>query len=251
MDDFNSLFGVLQDQANLNNSWSAEQAQKQMDFQERMSNTAHQREVADLKAAGLNPVLSARLGGASTPSGSSATADTSIVSSMVQLMDKMLDVQGTSAAAAYNASGGASRTTGYDAGSPLTGKEAAGLARLTEEGSGMSADAANALNKIGYSVGSAVADTLGLPEDSKVRAYLTGNWSMQDTINAAKDLYGKAKNQVKTGIQFYKDLGNPNVPAKSSAHASVKNAVSTVKNVVSNAASKAKSFAKWLFTGKK
>ncbi len=84
--------------------FNAAEAAKNRDWQQYMSNTAHQREVQDLKLAGLNPVLSAMGGNGAavtsgatasgvTSSGSKGEVDTSVNQAMVSLLGSFLQSQ--------------------------------------------------------------------------------------------------------------------------------------------------------------
>ena len=71
------------DMAQAANQSSAEQAQKQMDFQERMRETQYQTAVKDMQKSGLNPMLAYHQGGAGTPSGAMGQVSTAKVGNTI------------------------------------------------------------------------------------------------------------------------------------------------------------------------
>lgn len=101
-----------QQQTDAVNAFNAKEAQKNRDWQEYMAKHAHQFEVADLIAAGLNPVLSAGgqgafVGNGAVASGQKAVADNTRAQAAMALLNNALYSAGNVAAASAKAAGDA------------------------------------------------------------------------------------------------------------------------------------------------
>lgn len=188
---------ISQRSSALQYQFNADEAQKNRDWQERMSNTSHQREVQDLIAAGLNPVLSSTLGGASTPSGATASGgsftgqqagvDTALTGVIVSMLPSLLSSQTQKDVARIQAETALETAKISSAASMYNANQQAAASRY---GSDRSAESSNAINRL-------------------INSFITGNSGKSASDSIVEKAASAGKNVVSNFFRDLKEFFNP------------------------------------------
>jgi len=205
------------------NAQNVGMSREQMEWQALMSNTAHQREVRDLKLAGLNPILSATGGsGASTPSGSVGKVEA-------------VDI-GSSAKAAADAY---AQFTALDAQKQNTMADTAlksqqtALSRTQEASTAKQVEAQSIDNSVRAQKLAGEMRNTNADAASKEQANQLAKSTFKSTVDRAQADATKSSNQAKYDHLGYKYLENSNLmPSSAKSSASVPEKIySDIKNM--------------------
>lgn len=206
MDPFAAMALIGAGSTLVSNVWNSAEAAKNRRFQERMSSTAHRREVADLQAAGINPMLSRMGSGASAPGGDRAQMENPGSSALQAMMLKkqmaLIDAQ---------TQGEVARTQGQQVQNQLAHSGMGfSLDKLKAESqsAGVSAEQARAMLPLALKRASAeIQQTLSSAEAMKARAFL----DQQDAVRAMNDaqfeeLLGRLSPALRTVALLWRSL---------------------------------------------
>lgn len=175
------------------------QAQLNRDFQERMSNTAYQRAMNDMRMAGLNPILAANLGGASTPSGSAPSVSLGNagaflgagVSNASQVGQRAVEMQATMSQARKDASTVPVNEANVGLTNAQTGLAEKSQGQVDANIVNINADTANKMAQnpnINADTANKIADNVRIQADAVIKQREAADVTAFGTSNVAREL---------------------------------------------------------------